>query len=234
MRRASIALLLLALAGPAIGDAQVEAAIHALRRDSSLKVRTQAAIVLGQRGAAAGVPALRRAVAEDGAPAVRIAAVAALARIGDRAARPTLRLARQADPDEAVRSAAARALEELGPVAFAVDEPSGPAASRSALREALRRHLVALGFRVADAGELRLRPALRVEVGGGGGKTVISVRTSAVVVDGDGRMDMVESSAKASVQGAVAEAKVPAYAARAIDAAARTLAEDLAARLGER
>jgi hypothetical protein len=235
MRRFSIVLLLLVAAGPARSDAQVDAAIRALRRDSSLKVRTQAAIVLGQRGALAGVPALREAVAEDRAPAVRIAAVVALSKIGDRAARSTLRLARQADPDEKVRSAAARALAELGPLALAIDEPSGgPSAARGALRDALSRHLRDHGFSVADPCELRLKPALKIEVGDGAGKTVIAVRTSLVVVDGDGRMDMLESSAKASVSGSVPDAKVPAYAARAIDAAARTLAEDLAARLGER
>jgi hypothetical protein len=234
MRRPTIVLLLLALAGPARSDAQVDAAIRALRRDSSLKVRTQAAIVLGQRGAVAGVAALREAVAEDGAAAVRIAAVVALSKIGDRAARPTLKLASQADPDENVRSAAARALAELGPLAVTIDEPAGPSASRGALREALARHLKDRGFSVADPGELRLKPALKIEVGDGSGKTVIAVRTSLVVVDGDGRMDMLESTAKASVSGAVPEAKVPAYAARAIDAAAQRLAEDLAAHLGER
>jgi len=234
MRRLSIVLLLLAVAGPARSDAQVDAAIRALRRDSSLKVRTQAAIVLGQRGAVAGVPALREAVAEDGASAVRIAAVVALSKIGHRAARPTLRLASQADPDESVRSAAARALADLGPLALAIDEPAGPSAARGALRDALVRHLGERGFSVTEPGEMRLKPALKIEVGNGSGKTVISVRTSVVIVDGDGRMDMLESTAKASVSGSVPEAKVPAYAARAIDAAARTLAEDLAARLGER
>lgn len=234
MRRLGIVLLMIVFAGPAHGDAQVDAAIDALRRDSSLKVRTQAAIVLGQRGAVAGVRALREAVAEDRASAVRIAAVTALSKIGDRAARPTLKLASQADPDEKVRSAAARALAAFGPIALSIDEPAGPSASRRALRDALARHLVERGFSMADPGELRLKPAFKIEVGDRSGKTVIAVRTSVVVVDGDGRMDMLESSANASVSGAVPDAKVPAYAARAIDAAAGALAQDLAARLGER
>ena len=67
-----------------------------------------------------------------------------------------------------------------------------------------------------------------------GGKTVIAVKASVVMVDGDGRVDMVEASAKASVAGAVPDGKLAAYSARAIDAAALTLAEDLAARLGGR
>jgi hypothetical protein len=234
MRRLSIVLLLLALAGPARSDAQVDAAIRALRRDSSLKVRTQAAIVLGQRGAVAGVRALREAVTDDGASAVRIAAVVALSKIGDRAARPTLKLASQADPDEKVRGAAARALADFGPLVVGIDEPAGPSTVRGALRDALARHLVERGFSVADPGEIRLKPAVKIEVGDRSGKTVIAVRTSVVVVDGDGRMDMLESTAKVSVSGFVPDAKVPAYAARAVDAAARGLAEDLAARLGER
>src|SRR5512139_3625953 len=169
MRRLSFVLLLLAIAGPARSDAQVDAAIRALRRDSSLKVRTQAAIVLGQRGAAAGVAALREAVAEDGAAAVRIAAVVALSKIGDRAARPTLKLASRADPDEKVRSAAARALAELGPLAVIIDEPAGPSAARGALREALARHLVDRGFSVGVAGDGSLKNALKIEVGDGPG-----------------------------------------------------------------
>lgn len=234
MRRLGLVLLVLLIAGQARSDAQVESAIQALGRDSSLKVRTQAAIVLGQRGALEAVPALRRAVAEDDAAAVRIAAVAALAKLGDRAARPTLKHASDADPDEKVRSAARRALEDFGPPAVSIEEPSGPSAARGVLRDALSRHLAERGYAVARGGELRLKPTIRIDVGGGGGKTVIAVRTSVVLVDGDGRVDMMESSARASVSGAIPDGKLTAYSARAIDAAARTLVEDLAARLGER
>lgn len=236
-RLAAVAALLalaLALAVPAWADSRVDAAIRALRKDSSLKVRTQAAIVLGQRGAPDAVRALRDAIADDDAAAVRIAAVAALAKIGDRAARPTLRLASEADPDDAVRRAAARALAELGPVGIAVEEPSGPAAARRPLREALERDLRARGYEVGDAGELRLRPTVKIDVTQGGGKTVIAVRTSLALVDGDGRVDLVEAGARASVAGAVPEAKVAGYAAKAIEAAARTMCEDLAGKLGQR
>ena len=105
-RLAAVAALVLVAAAPALSDPQVDAAIRALKGDSSLKVRTQAAIVLGQRGAQEAVRALRDAVAADRAAAVRIAAVTALAKIGDRSARSTLKLAAQADPDESVRRAA--------------------------------------------------------------------------------------------------------------------------------
>lgn len=234
MRRLPVVALLIALAVPARSDPQAEAAIRALRRDSSMKVRTQAAIVLGQRAAAQAVPALREAVAEDGAAAVRIAAVAALAKIGDRAARSTLKAASEADPDDSVRRAALRALEALGPVAISIDEPAGPSSARAPLREALAGHLRDRGFAVVEGGEIRLKPTVKVGVDDKGGKTVIAVKASMVVVDGDGRVDLVEASARASVSGAVPDGKLAAYSARAIDAAARTLAEDLAARLGER
>lgn len=233
MGRSLLAALLLAIATPAAADPQVDAAIRALRRDSSMKVRTQAAIVLGQRLVAQAVPALREAVAEDDAAAVRIAAVAALAKIGDRVARSTLRAASEADPDAAVRGAAQRALEALGPVAISIEEASGPAGART-LRDALATQLSARGYEIRDGGEYRLKPTLKMNVSQSGPKTVIAVTASAVLVDGDGRVDMVEASAKASVTGTVPDGRLSAYAARAIDAAARTLTEDLAGRLGGR
>jgi hypothetical protein len=226
--------LLAALAVSLPADPQVEAAIRALRRDSSLKVRTQAAIVLGQRGALEAVQALREAVAEDRAAAVRIAAVAALAKIGDRRARPTLRHATEADPDDAVRRAAARALAGFGPLALAIDEPAGAASVRVPLREALARHLEARRFSVQHRGDVRLKPTVKLDVDEKDGKTVIAVRTTLVVVDSDGRVEMLEASARATVSGVVPEGKVAGYSAKAIDAAARTLCDDLAAKLAER
>ena len=234
MGRLLAAVLVLALALPAAADPQIDAAIRALRRDSSMKVRTQAAIVLGQRLVAQAVPALREAVAEDNASAVRIAAVAALAKIGDRGARSTLKAASEADPDGSVRSAAQRALEALGPVAISIDEPSGPGSARGPLRDALSAHLRERGYEVGDHGEVRLKPTVKVDVDRNGTKTVIAVKASVVLVDGDGRVDMVESSAKASVAGVIPDGKLAAYTARAIDAAARNLTEDLAGRLGGR
>ena len=226
MGRTSVAALLLAIALRAAADPQVDAAIRALRRDSSMKVRTQAAIVLGQRNVAEAVPALRDAVAQDSA--------AALAKIGDRGARATLKAASEADPDPAVRTAARRALEALGPIAITIDEPSGPGQARATMRDALAAHLRERGYEVGADGEIHLKPAVKLDVDRSGPKTVIAVKASVVLVDGDGRMELVESSARASVVGAIPEGKLASYAGRAIDAAARDLTEDLAARLGGR
>ncbi len=232
-RRLALALAL-ALALPARGDPAVEAAVRALRQEGSLRVRNQAAIVLGQRGAPEAVPALRQAVAEDRAVAVRLAAVGALGKLQARVARPTLRAAAQADPDAAVRAAAARALGALGPVTLALEAPSGPPAFRLAAREALARHLERLGLPLADPGEVQVRPAVAVEVAYAGGKTTVAARLSLSAVDGDGRVELLEGSARASVAGALPEGRVAAVAQKAIDAAARGPSEDLAARLAGR
>jgi hypothetical protein len=237
MRRAA-AVLLLALSLSAAADSQVDEAIRALRSDSSLKVRTQAAIVLGQRAPAQAVPALRDAVARDDSPAVRLAAIAALAKIRDRSARPTLRAAAELDPEDAVRRAAARAVVDLGPLSFSIETPGGVGgtAAQGALREAIARELRGHGFAVGSRGAVRLKPSvLKVDVDASGERTVIAVKTSLVAVDGDGRMAaMLESGARLSATGAVPEKKIAAYAAKALEAAAKTLCEDLAASLGER
>jgi hypothetical protein len=239
MGRSLVVLLALAaLPIPARAESQAESMIQALRKDSSLKVRTQAAILLGQRGLTEAVPALREAVATDEAAAVRLAAVGALSKIRDRAARQTLRAAADADPADSVRKAAARALEELGPLSFSIDEPGGTggAAARGALRDALTKLLRARGFAVVDRGGMRLKSSvMRVDVDAGGGKTVIAVRASLVALDDDGRMAaMLESGAKLSANGAIPDSKLGTYSARALEAAAKTLCEDLAAKLGER
>jgi hypothetical protein len=238
MGRRAASALAIALALSARAEPQIDGALRALRGDSSLKVRTQAAIVLGQGRAAQAVPALREAVSSDPSAAVRLAAVGALAKIGDRSARATLRAAAAADPDGAVRRAAARAAEDLGPPAFSIDEPDGEggAAARSALREALARRLRDRGFEVVERGGMRLKPSVvKVDVDAGGGKTVIAVKASLVAVDGDGRMAaMLEGAARLSASGRIPEQKLAAYAAKALDAAARALCDDLAARLGER
>jgi hypothetical protein len=234
-RRFPLALALaLLVALPARGDGALDAAIQALRQDDSLKVRTQAAIVLGQRGALEAVPALRQAVAEDRAPAVRLAAVGALAKLAARAARPTLRAAAQADPDPAVRAAAARAAEALGPVTVTLEEPSGTASARGAAREAIARHLARAGLSLAERGEVRLRPTVTVDVTAGGASTVVAARVSLSAVDGDGRLELLEGSARATVAGALREPRLAGVAARAVDAAAREPCEDLATRLGGR
>jgi hypothetical protein len=229
--------LLVAWAPLAQAENHVDAAVHALRTDSSLKVRTQAAVVLGQRGAVEAVAALREAVATDDAAAVRLAAVVALGKIGDRSARSTLRAASEADPDGSVRSAAARALEDFGPVAFSIEETrgTGSAVARDALRRAIESQLKGRGFAVVNRGGVVLKPSLlKVDVEARGGKTTISVKASLVAVD-DGRMAAIlESGARLCAAGVIPDAKIAAYAARALEAAARTLCEDLAAKLGER
>jgi hypothetical protein len=229
--------VLLTLAAGARADA-ADDAVRALREDGSVKVRAQAAIVLGQRGEERAIPVLAEALASDEAVAVRVAAASALGRLGGVAARVALARARQADVDGGVRDAASLALDALG-LAFSIDEPAGSAggaAARSALRDALARHLSARGWSVLDHGGMILKPTvLRVDVEAGPGRTIVAVKAALLAVDDDGRMAaMLESGARLSASGAVPEAKLAAYAARALDAAARALCEDLAVRLAER
>lgn len=231
---ALLAALACSSASAAVADPQIDAAIVALRRDSSLKVRTQAAIVLGQRSAAEAVQALREAVTGDQAAAVRIAAVTALGRIGDRRARSTLRQASAADPDPSVRSAAARVLSGLGPVALAIEDAEGPASARPVVRDALTRELTVRGFSVQEPSDLRLRPSLRIQREEKGGRTVIAAHIALAVVDGDGRVDLLEAGARASVLGTAADSKLAGYSARAVEAAVRAVCDDLAVRLAER
>jgi hypothetical protein len=238
MGRRAVAVLLIVSSLSARAESPVESAIRALRKDSSLKVRTQAAIILGQRGAVEAVPSLREAVATDDSAAVRLAAVAALGKIRHGAARSTLRAAADADPDLSVRRAAAKAVEDLGPLSFSIEEPGGTGgpAARAALRAALERNLSERGFVVVERGGIRLKPSvLKIDVDAKGGKTTIAVKASLVAVDDDGRMAaMLEGGARLSASGTIPEKKLAAYSAKALDAAAKTLCEDLAAKLGER
>jgi hypothetical protein len=243
MRRPLVALLLASFTSIARADAQADRAARALAEDPSLKVRVQAALVLGQGRVANAVPALARALAEDRAPAVRIAAAAALGRIGDPAARPSLEAASAGDPDASVRDAAARALEALPAAAAGARVVSVEAAAgeggpeaRAALRDALDRHLRAAGFTVAPSGGIRLKPSVtRVDVTDAGGKTIVAVSATLVAIEAGGRMTaMVQGGARLSASGRIPAQKRASYAARALDAAARTLCEDLAARLAER
>jgi hypothetical protein len=231
-RTAFVLLALLAAAAPA--GAQLDATIKALRKDPSLKVRTQAAIVLGQQASHDAVPALREAVAEDRAAAVRLAAVSALQRLAARNARATLQLASQADPEESVRQAAARAVESLGPVTLQLEEPTGAPAARKPLADALARQLRDRGLKVTEDGELRLRPSAKVEFSETGGRSYLEVQASLVVVDPDGRIDVLETRAKASVAGTMPEARRGIYVQKTIEAAAHGLVEDLAARLARK
>jgi hypothetical protein len=226
------ALLLALLAGPANAGDAVDPAVTALRKDHSFKVRTQAALVLGQRGSPEAVRALREAVAEDEAAAVRLAAVSALGHLEARQARLTLQAAAQADPDAAVRSAAARVLTVLGPITLQVEVAGGPSGAR--LSESLSRQLRERGLSTPASGELRVQPRLDVEVAERGGQTVFEARASIVVVDGDGRMDLLESKARTAVAGAVPEARRGAYVIKVVEAAGRELGDDLAVKLARR
>jgi hypothetical protein len=224
------ALLLVAPGSPA--GAEVDPAVTALRKDSSLKVRTQAAILLGQRGSPDAIAALREAVADDRASAVRLAAISALGRLQARGARGTLEAAVQADPDAAVRNAAARTLTALGPVTLTVEEAGGPSGAR--LSAAVAGQLRQRGLVVAEQGELRVKPKVAVEVAEGGGRTTFEARASLAVLDGDGRIDLLETSAKAAVSGTVAEGRRGAYVQKVVEAAGRGLGDDLAVKLGRR
>jgi hypothetical protein len=230
--RLAASLVLVALAAPAGSDAGPDPAVTALRQDSSLKVRTQAAIVLGQRGSPEAVAALREAVARDQAASVRLAAVSALGRLQARGARITLQAASQADPDPAVCAAAARALAALGPVSLTIEPASGPSGAR--LSESLGKALGDRGLLLAERGELRLQPKVNVAVAEQGGKTTFEARATMVVVDGDGRMDMLETKARASVAGTVPESRRATYVGKVVDAAGRGLGEELAVKLGRR
>jgi HEAT repeat protein len=250
MRRMVPLLVLLAVAVPAAAraDAQTERAVRALESSSSLKVRSQAALVLGQLRAAEAAPALRRAAASDPAPAVRIAAIAALSKLGSAEARSTLQAAARGDGDASVRAAAAGALAELegpapgpahGTPPVSLEEAVGTAGSqaeRAALHDAIGRRLREAGFRVQGSGGIRLKPSIiRLEVERAGETTVIAVRAELVAVEGGGRMAaMLEGGARLSATGRLGDSELAAVSVRAVDAVAKVLVDDLAAKLGER
>jgi hypothetical protein len=252
VKRLAVAAVLGTLAVALAAD-MVETAIAALQNDPSLKVRTQAALVLGSRKATQAVPALSEAVERDDSAAVRIAAASALGKIRDPGSRGALERVRDRDPDASVRSAAGRALEALTPpapvpgpaptpsgaTAFSIEEPSGSAggpSERRALRDAIAKHLTDRGFAVVPQGGMTLKPSVvSLDVRQQDGKTVISVRAGLLAVEGSGRMAaMLDSSARLSATGKVPDGKLAAYSAKALDAAARTLCDDLASRLSDR
>ncbi len=244
---AALALALLCLAPRTLADAQLERALRALQSSPSIKVRSQAALVLGQLGAGEAVPVLRRAASADEAPVVRIAAVSALARLGSPEALAALDGLVRADPDPAVREAARGVLAELRPAAPAaqgatavsLEEAAGAGggpAERQALRAALARRLQEAGFRVQGEGGLRIKPSIvKLEVERAGEKTVVAIRAELVAVEGGGRMAaMLEGAARLSAVGVLGEGDLELVSGKAVDAVAKVLADDLAARLGER
>lgn len=241
--RLLVLLPLLLIAAGARADAQIEAAVRALRSDSSLKVRAQAAIILGQRGATEAVGALADAARNDSSEAVRLAAVSALAKIGDPAGAGAIEAATH-DSDARVRTAAEKAMVAfagpgpVGPDAIAVmlEEATGKgdSALRAEFKSSLARHLREQGFAVVARGhKYVLKPSvLTVDVQKSDGRTVVAVRASLVAVDGKGGMTaMLEGGAKVKAVGTATPTMVPKYAAKAMDAAAQTLTDDLKGRL---
>jgi HEAT repeat protein len=246
--RHALGVLLVALVvspGPARADGQTERALRALETSSSLKVRSQAALVLGEIGTPEVLPALRKAATGDAAPAVRIAAVAALAKIGAPEVREVLAEVQRTDPDEGVRASAASALAAFKAPAHVfrgrevvLEETVGDGgrpADRVALRTALGRRLQEAGFQVGKDG-LRLKPSIvRLDVERASEKTIIAVRAELVAVEGGGRMAaMLEGAARLSATGTLGERDLNAASNRAMDAVAKILVEDLAAKLAER
>jgi hypothetical protein len=217
-----------------VAASSVETAIDALQHDDSLKVRTQAAIVLGQRGAQAAIPALRQAITNDDSAAVRIAAVGALAKLRARAARPTIQACIESDPEPTVRAAAKKALAALGSASVRLEEPTGTASARDPVRNALTARLQDLGFSVADSGEIRLKPKVAVDVTEDGGRTVISAKVAVTVIDADNHLDMVDGNARAAVNGTLPEPRLTATSAKVVEAAVQGLSQNLATKLGGR
>lgn len=242
---AAAAAVALAAAPSLAIDPAVQRAIDALRKDSSLKVRAQAALVLGQRGAVDAVPALTTALLEDREEAVRIAAAAALGRIGDPSALQALESAQRSDADGGVRRAAASALAELRSRgrkvvdrrSLAVEEATGKGGTqaRKALRLALMSYLQRAGFNLVKPEEaaFRVKPSvLSIETSQDGGKLLVSVKAAAVAVGLDGRMAaMIQGGARARAVARPSEAMRERLSATALEAAARTLSEDLASEL---
>lgn len=232
-------LLALSHAPAARADSQIETAIKALQYDRSLKVRTQAALILGQRSAREAVPALCEALVNDDDSAVRIAAAGALGRIADPSARPTLVNAEQGDSDPQVRKAAARALAEMEKGAthghaVALERAEGKGVDSKALdalNESLARHLVSRGFAVLPANTdapYRLKPSvLELDVNTGEGRVIIAVKASVIAISRDGRMELLQSGARLKASSGSSEK----LTARALDAIAKDLAEDLANKL---
>jgi hypothetical protein len=123
------------------------------------------------------------------------------------------------------------------PVAIEEVRGAGSPAAKGALRDALTRHLAERGFPPAPPGDdaaLRLKASvLALDVSEAGGKVTIDVKASAVAVEPGGRMAaMSEGAAHLRTQGSrLSREKEEQLAARALDAAARMLSDELAAEL---
>jgi hypothetical protein len=104
---------------------RVDDLTRALREDSSYKVRTQAALVLGKLGDPRAVDPLIAAL-RDSNEAVRAAAAAALGQLGDGRGAAALAGLRQ-DSSSLVRMSAEKALARLGTQAAPAGPPGGGA-----------------------------------------------------------------------------------------------------------
>jgi len=228
-------------------DANLERAVEALRQDPSLKVRAQAALLLGQKGGAAVVPILSASLASDPSTAVRAAAAAALGRIRDPSAREALARAQLSEGDEEVRRATVRALEDWTertraqprPRSVAIEDVQGKGtlADKGALRDALLRNLADRGFPAAAPGEtatFRVKASvLALDVLQSGSRVSIDVKASAVAVEEGGRMAaMSEGAAHLKTQSAgLTREREQQLSARALEAAARILSDEIAVEL---
>ncbi|HUK66421.1 MAG TPA: HEAT repeat domain-containing protein [Anaeromyxobacteraceae bacterium] len=235
----AIAMLALAAGGSVLpADEPAARALHALGRDPSPKVRAQAAFTLARRGVREAVPALEKALAEDDAVAVRVAAATALGRLAALPSAARLRDAAAHDPDPAVRESARHALDQIlrGARSVAIEPVEGgrvDARLRERLRQTLAAELERHGFAVSGPREeagYRLKPTiLLLDEGKDAGGLHVEVKTSLIAVDGRGEVAaMVEGGARAE---APAPATSVELAGKALDAAARSLSEDLARRL---
>jgi hypothetical protein len=118
----------------------------------------------------------------------------------------------------------------------AVRGDAAGAPARAAFGDALQRHLRRLGFQVVEGkrpAAYRLQPALLVvDTAQEGGSVSLEVKASLVAFDRKGHVAaMVEGGARA--RGAAAQTPATSLEAQALEAAARSLAEDLARRLLE-
>ena len=117
----------------------------------------------------------------------------------------------------------------------AVRGDKGSSASRAAFGEALARQLGRLGFNVVEGGRTvtyRMQPTvLTLDTAGGGAGANVEVKASVVALDRKGRVAaMVEGGARTQNTPGVAPAHLES---QAVEAAARSIAEDLARRLLE-
>ena len=178
-------------------------------------------------------------MANDDESVVRIAAATALGRIGDLSARAALASAEQRDPDRRVRAAAREALasfekDAIRGRAVELEEATGDGVGKAALaglKESLARHLLTKGFSVLPAGSnapYRIKPSiLSLDIGENGGRVTITAKASVIAIARDGRMELLQSGARLKASSGSPDK----LTARAFDAIAKDLAEDLADKL---